>query len=40
MKQRVVSLMWGTAWDRYGKEFAKTFDRHWHKNIELQLVTD
>ncbi len=40
MKQRVVTLMWGTAWERYGKEFVETFRTHWPSEIDLLVVTD
>ena len=40
MKERVVTLMWGTAWDRYGKKFVKSFERHWPANVELYIITD
>ena len=40
MKQRVVTLMWGTAWQRYGQDFCRLFDKFWPKSVELHLVTD
>lgn len=40
MKERVVTLMWGTAWDRYGKAFVKSFTRYWPSGVELYIVTD
>ncbi len=40
MKTRVCTLMWGTAWERYGKAFAETFARHWPEDVELAIVTD
>ena len=40
MKQRVVTLMWGTAWDRYGRKFVETFERHWPDEVELFIITD
>jgi len=40
MKERVVTLMWGTAWNRYGKKFVKSFERHWPANVELYIITD
>jgi len=40
MKQRVVTLTWGVAWEWYGKEFYKTFKEHWPKEVELRIVTD
>ena len=40
MKERVVSLMWGNAWDRYGQRFTETFEKHWPSEVELFIVTD
>lgn len=40
MKQRVVSLCWGTAWERYGQTFVETFRKHWPDDVEFALVTD
>ncbi len=40
MKQRVVTLMWGNAWERYGQRFTETFERHWPADVELVIVTD
>ncbi len=40
MKTRVCTLMWGTAWDRYGRAFAETFGKHWPEDVELSIVTD
>lgn len=40
MKTRVCTLMWGTAWERYGEVFVKTFDKFWPKDVELFIVTD
>lgn len=40
MKTRVVTLMWGTAWDRYGKRFYDSFCRYWPSETELFIVTD
>ncbi len=40
MKERVVTLMWGTAWERYGRKFVETFQRHWPESVELLIVTD
>lgn len=37
---RVVTLMWGTAWERYGQRFAGSFAAHWSPTIELVVVTD
>lgn len=38
MKTRVVTLMWGTAWERYGERFYTTYDRYW--SSPLTIVTD
>lgn len=40
MTIRVCSLMWGTAWERYGKMFAESFARHWPEAVELVVATD
>lgn|GEM_PF-3321250 len=40
MKQRVFTLMWGNAWERYGQRFYKGFREHWPGNVELMIVTD
>ena len=40
MKERVHTLMWGTAWDRYGKAFVKSFNRYWPSDVELYIITD
>jgi hypothetical protein len=40
MKQRVVTLMWGTAWERYGKTFVASFDKYWPADVELHIITD
>lgn len=40
MKTVVCSLMWGTAWERYGKLFAETFDAFWPEHVELVVVSD
>lgn len=37
---RVATLMWGTAWERYGELFAKSFEQHWPAAVELVVVTD
>lgn len=37
---RVVTLMWGTAWERYGKVFVETFHKHWPKDVDLIVVAD
>ena len=36
----VVTLMWGTAWERYGKTFADTFVDHWPSDVRLVVVVD
>lgn len=40
MKERVFTLMWGTAWERYGQEFIKTFRKHWPDGVELMVIAD
>lgn len=40
MRERVVTLMWGDAFERYGKQFLDTFARHWPAGVELVVVTD
>lgn len=40
MKQRVLTLMWGTAWERYGQKFCESFREFWPRNVELLIVTD
>lgn len=40
MKTRVITLMWGTAWDRYGRKFYNTFRHHWPREMELVIFTD
>lgn len=40
MTVRVVSLCWGTAWERYGRTFAQTFADNWPADVELVIVTD
>ena len=40
MKTRVVTLMWGEAWDKYGKRFAETFVKFWPDSVDLVIVTD
>lgn len=37
---RVVTGMWGTAWERYGRKFAETFEMYWDKDVELLIFTD
>ena len=37
---RVCTLMWGTAWERFGEDFAKSFQQYWDPSIEVNLVTD
>lgn len=37
---RVCTLMWGSAWDSYGKAFAESFTKYWEDGIEIVLVTD
>jgi len=40
MKQRVVTLHWGTAWERYGRECVASFKKHWPDDVELLIITD
>ncbi|BCH33139.1 hypothetical protein MesoLjLc_50690 [Mesorhizobium sp. L-8-10] len=40
MKVRVCSLMWGTAWERYGRRFAGSFADFWPAGVELVVVAD
>lgn len=40
MKIRVFSLMWGTAWERYGANFASSFAQYWPSEVELVVVAD
>lgn len=39
MRARVVTLMYGSAYERYGKEFLRTFDEFW-SGVELLVVAD
>lgn len=40
MKTLVFTLCWGTAWERYGKNFVESFDRYWLPAVDLALITD
>ncbi len=40
MKERVFTLMWGSAWSRYGQKFAESFREYWPRKVELVIVTD
>lgn len=40
MRERVITLMWGDAWRRYGKRFALSFAKFWPSSVELTVVTD
>lgn len=40
MKERAHTLMWGTAWERYGEKFVGTFEKFWPSNVELWIFTD
>lgn len=40
MKVRVVTLMWGTAWERYGKDFVRTLDQHWPRSVDRLVFVD
>lgn len=37
---RVVTLMYGSAWERYGNIFATTFHRYWPAEADLVVVAD
>jgi hypothetical protein len=37
---RVVSLAWGSAWERYAKRFADSFAEFWPDDVELVMVAD
>ena len=37
---RVCTLMWGTAWERYGETFARSFAQFWPDSVELTVFTD
>jgi len=39
VKVHACTLMWGTAWERYGHKFAETF-HYWDESIDLTLVAD
>lgn len=40
MTTRVITLLYGNAWERYGKVFHDTFAAHWPKDVELVIFTD
>lgn len=40
MRYHVCTLMYGTAYERYGKRFIETFDANWNIDIPLHIVTD
>lgn len=40
MRTVVGTLMWGTAWESYGRTFLETFLRFWPEEIGLMLVCD
>jgi len=40
MKERICTLVWGTAWGHYGENFANTFEEFWPSDVELSIVTD
>lgn len=35
MRTRVVTALWGNAWERYGRRFVETFARYWPAEVEL-----
>ena len=40
MSVRVTTSIWGTAWERYGEKFAKSFTKYWDPKIELSVTVD
>ena len=40
MTTHVITLMWGTAWERYGEKFVSTFDEYWPGETRLRICTD
>ena len=36
----IISLMWGNAYDRYGKNFVDTLDQYWPADVDLVVVSD
>ncbi len=36
----VISLMWGNAWELYGKNFALTFELFWPADVDLIVAAD
>ena len=40
MKERVHTLMFGSAWERYGEKFVSTFSKFWPSKVELWIFTD
>lgn len=40
MKTRIFTLMYGSAWERYGQAFADSFARFWPKDVDLVVVSD
>lgn len=40
MTVTACSLVWGTAWERYGKTFVSSFARYWPVSNELVVVSD
>lgn len=39
MAVKVCTSIWGTAWERYGEKFAKSFKEFWEPSIELYVTT-
>lgn len=40
MQVRVVTAMWGTAFERYGEAFLVAFRKHWPANTDLVIISD
>lgn len=40
MTVRIITGLWGEAWERYGRNTALSFAKHWPKAIEYRAVTD
>ena len=39
MAVKVCTSIWGTAWERYGEKFSKSFKEFWEPSIELYVTT-
>lgn len=40
MRTIVCTGIWGSAWERYGRDFAESFARFWPEDVELVAYTD